>query len=445
MPFSRLVFFSFCALLVSTTPGTFASCPTDGGCNRPAASKSNVRLTAGDLTYSTAPDIYASNNFSPLLRTAGEKGVNFVRDFIGSASHASLFFYEHGGVDSDYASVNQAWCEKTRKAGWCDDGSRNTAKAKDPTASGDFFMSGGSECMSACQEISHNSSPLAFVLGSSTTASTIEQRAVHEYVHAWQSAFTDQTPAWLMEGGAVFIECVHEAHENMNTFQDCFQTSGGRGGIIPNVRTVYGSSEAKWLTNFGADRCCGSDCPASRGDTTNSNAYYDVGALAVAFAIHKANATQDGTRTMLDFWRSTGTRGFWHNIHPWDGFDPMTSWPSNVPEGFGWKAALANFTGHSSLAAFYADFEEWVAPNGVVKSQSELLSILEADADVQNMSQTLANFSSFTVRNGTCSDGTGDGGGSGGGGSGFLSFSPASSVPVFFAFFASFFAQVALA
>ena len=382
-------------------------CPTEGGCNRPKASKSNVKLTAGlPLTRETAPEIYASDLFPVDLKDATQKGVDFVRTLIGSASHASLFFYEQGGLDSSYDIVNEAWCEKTRSApGWCNDGSRNTQTAKSTDQWGEFFMSKGSTCRSCNNETTHNSSPLAFIPGKTVSPWDIELRAVHEYVHAWQSAFTDQTPNWLVEGGAVFLECVYEANQG-HSFSDCFKFSGGRGGIVRNVRTIYSSSETKWLTNYGDDRCCGSDCPDTRGDTQNTNGYYDVGALAIAFAIHKANATmhdKDDSRTLLNFWTSTDDqRGFWHSIYPWDGFDQMISWPSDVPEGFGWKAALANFTGHSSVVAFYEEFENWVAPGGIVRSEDELLSILESDADVFDMSRIPASFSCFTVRDGAC-------------------------------------------
>ena len=34
------------------------------------------------------------------------------------------------------------------------------------------------------------------------------QRAVHEYTHAVQTMYGDQPPRWLIEGGAVHVECL---------------------------------------------------------------------------------------------------------------------------------------------------------------------------------------------------------------------------------------------
>ena len=71
-----------------------------------------------------------------------------------------------------------------------------------------------------------------------------------------------------------------------------------------------------------------------------------------------------------------------------------TGFPSSVPEGKAWKAALTAFTGYKRVDEFYDTFEAFVMPNGVVASETVLLSILESDSDVYTMSQNIVDTSS---------------------------------------------------
>jgi hypothetical protein len=74
-------------------------------------------------------------------------------------------------------------------------------------------------------------------------------------------------------------------------------------------------------------------------------------------------------------------------------------WPSEVPEGKGWKKALCDFTGYATVEAFYADFEEFVAPNGAVKSVDDLATILESDDSVDSLRSEFINAAATTSPN----------------------------------------------
>jgi hypothetical protein len=116
----------------------------------------------------------------------------------------------------------------------------------------------------------------------------------------------------------------------------------------------------------------------------SSRIWYNAGAVAVMYAIHKANANRPGGRTSLDFWQSTDCpdRGFWHCIEPYNQGMDGSFYPSSVPEGQGWKKALAIFTGFATAADFYVSFETWAAASSV----SELLAVVEANEAVYTMS-----------------------------------------------------------
>ena len=104
-------------------------------------------------------------------------------------------------------------------------------------------------------------------------------------------------------------------------------------------------------------------------------------------------------RTSIDFWRSR-SRGFWHAIVPYGDIDLEKGYPSSVPEGKGWKAALTAFTGDESVGEFYAAFEAFVSPNGKVASEAALLALLEDDDSIHTMSLDKVDTTSADFMNG---------------------------------------------
>ena len=104
-----------------------------------------------------------------------------------------------------------------------------------------------------------------------------------------------------------------------------------------------------------SDRECENDIP--RAVNANPDVFMFVGAAAVALPYKPTSTTPPTEGERLSSLTNTEKhKGFWHSIVVDDyEFNIDTDWPSQVPEGTGWKGALANFTGHDSVAAFYAD------------------------------------------------------------------------------------------
>ena len=328
-----------------------------------------------------------TSGFKSSWRTATEAGVKLIVDTIsGTPSPARAYLLEPAAASAMYADAMEDWCEFNNAKGesWC-----GGAKDSAISGGGQYYASGVGEC--TCAGFSTVGVGFFMLPSSSDSDIAVTQRAVHEFTHVVQKAF-GENPAWLMEGGAVFNECFFARRIiSTDSFASCMRSGGGGGGVTRNVIRLYTDfPNKKWLSDFGENWCCGSDCPAGRSELTNDQnrwLYYDVGAFAIAFAVHRANAhwASSGGRTSLDFWRSE-SKGFWHAIRPYAGIDLVTGWPGDVPEGQGWKKALADFTGDATVAEFYAAFEEAVAPGGVVASEEALQVYLEPDADVYTMS-----------------------------------------------------------
>ena len=334
-----------------------------------------------------------------------------MRTFLGSTSNTIINCFAAGSTASDYTTA-KATCSGVIDARTCESG---VTSATD--GGGQYYVSARSQCK--CDKYMLNYAPVFIIPSAGDSTSNLYQRAIHEYVHAVQMAFGAPMPAWLMEGGAVFMECVMSnrdadgTHGGSDTsFSQCLQFGGGRGGVIKNLRQLYSKSpgnNVQWLTKYGADRQCNNDLgpngapPGLIEGAETSWIFYDTGAYAIAFAIVKANQNQasDGGRTLVDFWTGQGMNGFWHEVEPSE-INLMTGWPSEVPEGEGWKKALSDFTGYASVAAFYAAFEEFVAPNGVLKSEQELLDFVAnggmSNSEVATLNLVQASYSSFVPR-----------------------------------------------
>ena len=228
---------------------------------------------------------------------------------------------------------------------------------------------------------------------------------------------------WLMEGGAVFNECwlgPELTGSYYSTFSDCFQYGGGGGGILNNVRQLYlDDPTVPWFTLWANDRCCGDDCPSTHGEGQGMQdryIYYDLGAFAVAMAITRADAKFGrGAATINDFWTSA-ERGFWRRTDiPYGPIDHVNGWPSDVPEGSGWRGALAAFLGDATTADFYAQVEATIVSDGVVATTDALLAAISgtlSDAAVAAAAQTQTDFTTCewsTAARTACNEGLGCG------------------------------------
>lgn len=349
-----------------------------------------------------APEYVKSTGFSTSWETAIKGSVDTVRNFLGSASGNKFFLYGPNEADANYAALTTAWCDYTQpdaatRQSNCGTYEKDAAKNFQNPA----YMVSGRTNACTCNDYTVEVAPVLFRPSPTDTASTLWELTSHEYTHAVQKAFGGPMPGWLMEGGAVHMQCMMGAirpleHGGPVAYSECFKTGGGRSpGIIPNVRAMYSRSDAvNWLTLYGADRACGTEAVATYEQNNplptddafryGDYIYYDTGALAVAYAIHKSN------KTSSDFWRSCS--GFWHAHQPYGNIDYSTGWESDVPEGQGWRKALADFTGFATAAEFYANFESFVRPSGGVVSEAAVLAILESDASIASQAASTASF-----------------------------------------------------
>ena len=144
--------------------------------------------------------------------------------------------------------------------------------------------------------------------------------------------------------------------------------------------------------------------------------YYDLGAFAVAMAITRADAKFGrGAATINDFWTSA-VRGFWRRTDiPYGPIDHVNGWSSDVPEGSGWRGALAAFLGDATTADFYAQVEATIVSNGVVATEDALMAAISgtlSDAAVAAAAQTQTDFTTCewsTAARTACNEGLGCG------------------------------------
>ena len=368
------------ALLAASVSSVAAACPTNlRSCNPP--------LFYSSLNASNSlPTIVASSGISEDMKAKVDFGHQMVIDFIGGVAPVTAFLFEPNGAASAYADVESPMCDEFLAGEYCPFDQLVTQ-----AGSGEGFTFrglGGTTCCNSQTQIT--SVGLYYSNRDIDSAEAMAQIAVHEYTHAVQGKYGDMMPQWLMEGGAVQMECLL-AHKMPNPmgYADCMKYGGGRGGVIPNTRAYFASAYGRvnGLAK-GEDRCCDGTCGTgdtdatfTAGGTSGSYLYYDAGAVAIAWAINKAGATS------RQFWTSkTPGVGFWGAIVPYAGYDYATAFSSDCPADAGWKKAFASFTGHADITAFYTEFDAWAK----TATENDILAILESDADV--VSQTNSTF-----------------------------------------------------
>ena len=411
------------AIVSISGPATVAglTCPSESGCNRPRFKHSTLTIAPYAAVGSNEITYRESENFPSNLKQSVETGIDMAQKLLGKVSGVSVFLYESQSSTaqdaSAYTDIDSAWCEATRSeiTGYCSNDSTNREKAMAGT--NNVYASHRDACQSDCGKGAVGAVPMVITSGFARGWNVLRRRREpNDYfcdtrVHARVSNALGQAHSDLVDGRwRGFLEAVFSndnSRASRETFSGYFNSH-----ILPNVRDIYSDQTnfANWLTKFGSDRKCGDSDPhpppnIMPNEDVGDAGYYNVGALAVAFAINKANAnyTANGGRTFIDFWTSTVARkGFWHSIDVVDNdyvFDDMVHWPSEVPEGKGWKKALCDFTGYATVEAFYADFEEFVAPNGEVKSAIDLAAILESDDSVDSLRSEFINAAATTSPN----------------------------------------------
>lgn len=354
------------------------------GCNAPTPYSS---LTVSDSDTADV-DYSVSNHFDSALRAAVATGVDAVRRWLGTAEHVVVFLLEPHGPDDAYDGVARDLCavydtdDCTLLRGRCRE-ARNVID----TAQGDggqYYVSSIDDC--ACGGHTVTATPVFLLPDAGASVRGMTERAIHEYTHTIQAATGGPVPAWAREGGAVYNECFFaETTGTYASFSQCMEFGGGGGGVLRRALELYADNDVRWFTVYAADRACGEDRPpsGSLAPDFDRQVYYDLGAVATAFAIRRSG------RTSVDFWR--GDDGFWRSTNiPYE-IDRVTGWPSSVPEGRGWKKILTDFTGDATYAAFQAAFEVVMRPNGFdVATLDELKDAVlgETDAAILTMSES---------------------------------------------------------
>ena len=381
-------------------------------CNAPAAYSS---LTVND---DNEPLYVQSTGFPAALRAGAETGVDLTRSMLGTASDTRIYLLEPNGADDVYSALIDDYCEFVGWD-WSECGESEVAAAQ--SGGGQYYLSGKESCV--CGEYTYAGAPMFMMPSTSDDATMVAERAIHEYTHVIQKASGGPMADWLMEGGAVFNECwlgPELSGSYYSTFSDCFQYGGGGGGILNNVRQLYlDDPSVPWFTLWANDRCCGDDCPSTHGEGQGMQdryIYYDLGAFAVAMAITRADAKFGrGAATINEFWTSA-ERGFWRRTDiPYGPIDHVNGWPSDVPEGSGWRGALAAFLGDATTADFYAQVEATIVSDGVVATTDELLAAISgtlSDAAVAAAAQTQTDFTTCewsTAARTACNEGLGCG------------------------------------
>ena len=386
--------FIFLALIAAGAPAVAdTTCPSNArGCNAP---RMFSKLTASK----TLPTVVASAGITQDFKDKLDEAHQVLINFAGGATPTVAYILESGGIDAAYADFKTKHYEQTNDAGGAD-GLITQAK----NSEGGFFKGGGGDDC-ACSHRRETSSGLYYILGSGNTAKLVGERGIHEMAHVTQMSRGEYFPDWLIEGGAVQLECLlnKKLSSGTMTYEHCFKISGGRSGIIPNFLRFYATSYGKANgLQKGEGRECGGFLPANADTEATMKAggvvdlgdlVYDTGAVAIAWVIAKADISSK------QFWQSdVAGKGFWNAVTPWAGYKYDVGHQGECPEDKGWKKALLDITGHPCMAAFYAEFDVWAAK----ATAADVVAILEAQCDVD--AQTAEVFNLSTAKSGSSID-----------------------------------------
>jgi len=317
-----------------------------------------------------------------------------------------------------YTLPAQAMCT----FGFCDSGVAPLISNWQQKSSPAYSLGHYEKCSSGCGKHSVGSSVMTIMPSAADVVTVsngvsiptndfgIASIGLHEYIHVYQAwaAGAGMLPAWLLEGGAVQAECLLgkrvgvrasvTAVNERTSYRLCFQTGGGRSGILPsalyaiaNAQRIYTSRGLGTVSNvlkqLGETICGCQKNPCSNHQDVlalQQKVQYDLGAVAVAYAIYKSKTRSDCQSSQCnsnDFWRGS----FWPLIEKVD-VNASTYSPNNLPENQGWKKAFLAFTGFANMDAFYNDFQTAITG----KNAAQVLAWLETDETVDAF--TTVNF-----------------------------------------------------
>ena len=362
------------------------TCPSDERGNNPPQPFSGLAAS------SDPPTMVASSGISADVIAPLNEGHQVTINFTGGASPTYAFVVERGGDDTAYASMETSFQSMHGSEATGTSHFNNEVGNWKVAAEGFQYKGGGAlEC--ACSQRKETASALYYSFGPDDDDTRIGASAIHEMAHAVQMMKGDQPPVWLVEGGAVHLDCLlnKKLSSSSDSYSRMMTSKGGMfsNGIIEGFLAYYASPHGQSTGLKGGETWCDSETPCGTADTVatiNAGAtlidgmqlnaqllFYHVGAIATAWAIHNAN------KTSATLWQSS-SEGFWNAITPWDGYGG-NGWPSDCPEDKGWKKAFTSFSGHDDMDAFYSAFHAWAT----TATKSDVLAILEPDEDVEVM------------------------------------------------------------
>ena len=195
-------------------------CPRTRGCNSPQP-YSTMSLDESSPTY------FSSAGFPPDLEAAVARGVDLAAGFLGRVGPVPVVMMELEKDASAYASMTAA-VKAWKGFGFdiqeeVDDAMDRTCQGREEDHCQDqcswddddeicrkneaYYASSRSSCMCGGYAIEYV--PLFFAIhGDKETPKNIQQRAIHEYAHAFQFSRGGVWANFLVEGGAVLLECV---------------------------------------------------------------------------------------------------------------------------------------------------------------------------------------------------------------------------------------------
>ena len=334
------------ALLAASVDSVAAACPANARGAIPRA----VLLAQG---VHLARDDRRELRFDADMKAKVNLGHQAVIDFIGGVEPVTAFLFEPNGAASAYADMETPMCTFW-PAGTA--GSPNSSIAEwrgvlPRRRRGDVLPLAEAVASVGC--ITSRARP---------TPPPHRRARRAENTHAVQGKYGDMFPAWLMEGGAVRVECLlaHKMPSPRGVRAVHEDRRRPRRGHPEHARILRERVRSEQRPRGGEDMCCNELCGtgdagdvASGGVSNSGHLFYDSGAVAIAWAINKAG------KTSKQFWTSkTSGVGFWGAIVPYDGYDYAAGFPSSCPADAGWKKASPRSPPREHRGV-YAEFDAW--------------------------------------------------------------------------------------
>ena len=222
-------------------------------------------------------------------------------NFTGGASPTYAFVVERDGNDAAYASMEASFQKMWgNEASGTSHFNREVGNWKAATNGFQNKGLGALEC--ACSQTKETAAALYYSFGSGDDDTRIGASAIHEMAHAVQMMKGDQPPVWLVEGGAVHLDCLLNQKLSFSSvsYREMMTSRGGMfsDGIIDGFMAYYASPHGQSTGLKGGETWCDPG-PCGGADTV---ATINAGATATHLSlIHISEPTIRYAITYADF------------------------------------------------------------------------------------------------------------------------------------------------